>query len=99
MEPLFRFLWAFIGCLGAVVFTRDAPSAGETLKRLFPGWLEHRYEQASALLVLLFGTSLAYLYEPTDPMKAMFAGLGSVSLLRQAIQVADRKKRPTAKIR
>jgi hypothetical protein len=90
MEPAFRFLWAFVGCLAAVFFTADTPSATETLRRLFPNWLDHHYERVSTVLVLFVGTTLAYLYTPVDPLKAMFAGLGSVSLLRQAIQTAGR---------
>jgi hypothetical protein len=93
VEPLFKAFYILIGCSAGALFTDDAPSAIDTLKRLFPNWKQDTHERVDIGLVIFFGTFLAFLYDPADQLKAVFAGLGAVSLLKQTIQTTRRRRR------
>jgi len=92
MEFWFRLCYVFLGCLGAALFTQNSPSAIVKLKRLFPTWSDQAYERVDFCLVVVFGTALAFYYDPPDPGKAMIAGFGAVALFKQVLQGTKRRQ-------
>lgn len=92
VEWSFKLFYAFVGCLAAAFFTRGTPSAIEQLQRLAPNLPQHVYEIIDLILVLFVGTVVAYVYNPLDPLKAVMAGLGSFSLVKQSAQTVGRRR-------
>ena len=85
MEPLFKFFYPLVGAVGAVYFTPKAPTWIEKMKAMFPGWKEQTYVILDFAIVVFISALLGDLYAAPDPMKAIIAGFGAVTLLKQLI--------------
>lgn len=92
MDSFGTIFWALVGCFAAALYTRDSPSAVDKLKRLFPGRDERFYERADLFLLIVFGTALAYWCRPLDQLRAIGAGLGAVSAMKQTLQTPRAKR-------
>ena len=84
LEAIGLFFVTMLGSAGAWVFSlqRGFEGAGPFLRNVWPGCAEAFYHRLDAVIVIILGSFIGYiLFEPSDGVRALAAGLGWVGSL------------------